>query len=114
VHPVASPSGRVASGTALPIGANFLYAKDIASLRGISVRQARRWLVTLAEQHGADVVGSAAGRRGTRRFTSEAALANIAPRTRRANDHLAEVVAEIIDRLNAIERRLDERRRADG
>jgi hypothetical protein len=31
-------------------------------------------------------------------------LPNIAPRTRRANDHLADVVAEIIDRLNAIER----------
>ena len=105
VRPAPTPS-PVRSGTPLPAGEIFLYAKDIASLRGISVRQARRWLATLAEQHGCDVVGSAAARRGTRRFTSEAALANIAPRAKRAHDHLADVVTEIIERLDAIERRL--------
>jgi hypothetical protein len=57
----------------------MLFAEDIARLRSISRWQARRWLAQLEENHGADVVGCFPGRRGVRRYTSEAALAKIGP-----------------------------------
>ena len=63
----------------LPDAGGYLYAADLARLRGISARQARRWLVRLEEQYGEQVVGRVDARRGVRRYTSAAALAAIGP-----------------------------------
>ena len=53
----------------------YLYARDIAERRRISVSAARRWLAELEEKHGALVVG----RVGHRLFTTEEALAQVVP-----------------------------------
>jgi hypothetical protein len=101
--PASTPS-RVRDLAPLPAGPRFLYAEDIARLRGVSARQARRWLASLQEMHGHDMVGSVPGRRGARRFTTEAALASIAPRSHRVEDQMRRVIEEILQRLAAVER----------
>jgi hypothetical protein len=53
----------------------YLYARDIAERRGITERAARGWLLRLEREHGARVVGRA----GSRRFTTDDALATVAP-----------------------------------
>ncbi len=55
----------------------MLFAEDIAAVRGISRWQARRWLVALERRFGESAVGRFPGRRGVRRYTSEAALARV-------------------------------------
>jgi hypothetical protein len=53
-----------------------LYAKDIARLRGVTVRTARRWLKDLERLHGPQVVG----RVGVKvLFTTTEALAVVCP-----------------------------------
>jgi hypothetical protein len=64
-----------------PLGVGYLFAEDIARLRGVSRWRARRWLAYLEEHHGEEVVGRMPGRRGVRRFTTEAALRAVGPRT---------------------------------
>jgi hypothetical protein len=80
-----------------------LYAEDIARLRGISVRQARRWLEEMESQHGAALVGRFPGRGGARRFTTAAALSSIGPVRDRTSDLLVAFVAEVRKRLDALE-----------
>lgn len=55
----------------------LLFAEDIAALRGVSRWQARRWLLQLEDRFGEAAVGRMPGRRGVRRYTSEAALARV-------------------------------------
>jgi hypothetical protein len=103
----ARPKGAIAAGTTL------LFAEDIAALRGISPRQARRWLQRLEEQHGTKAVGQIDARRGTRRYTTRAALESIGPRLQHAGDQLA----ALVDRVRAVEQRVGELERtaaADG
>ena len=84
--PVASAARRAPpTPSRLPLG-KHLYAEDIAELRGISRWQARRWLVFLEQVHGDRVVGRVPGRRGVRRFTMEAALRTVGPRTKGERD----------------------------
>ena len=53
----------------------YLYAGDIATLRGVSQSTARAWMAALERQHGSRVVG----RIGKRLFTTERALSLVAP-----------------------------------
>jgi hypothetical protein len=87
--------------------ARLLFAEDIAAVRGISRRVARRWLVDLEARHGAAVVGRISARRGVRRFTTEAALEAVSPRVERETRELQDVLMELAERVAEIERRLE-------
>jgi hypothetical protein len=76
-----------------------LFAHDIAVTRGISARQARRWLARLEIAYGVAVVGRIDGRRGPRRFTTAAALETIGP-------SLGQAEAEILNRITSLEARV--------
>ena len=84
----------------------LLFAEDLAVLRAISRRQATRWLVRLEQRYGVQAVGRVDGRRGPRRYTTEAALQALGPETSRPDLHLAEVVAELAQRLAEVEQLL--------
>ena len=81
-----------------------LFAEDVAAMRGISPRQARRWLMRLEEQYGALVVGRMDGRRGPRRFTTAAALEAIGPRLRGSDSAVDERLVELEARVERLER----------
>jgi hypothetical protein len=78
----------------------LLFAEDLALRFGISRWRARRLLVALERQHGPTVVGRAPGRRGPRRYTTEAALRAVTPRMA---DEDTEVVANLAARVMALE-----------
>jgi hypothetical protein len=104
---VRPPPKRAASRVSTaPSNGCLLFAEDVAAVRGISRQVARRWLVELEERHGAAVVGRMSGRRGPRRFTTEAALEAVSPRVERETRELYEMVMQLAERLGEIERRL--------
>ena len=79
---VERPAGALAEG-------KRLFAEDVAATRGISPRQARRWLLQLEQRYGVAVVGRIDGRRGPRRFTTAAALEAIGPRLQSSDARFA-------------------------
>lgn len=81
-----------------------LFADDIAAMRGIGVRQARRWLARLESRYGIAVVGRIDGRRGPRRFTTATALETIGPRLQGCDTALRERLAELEARVDRLER----------
>jgi hypothetical protein len=93
--------------SAAPSKACLLFAEDIAAIRGISRRVARRWLVELEERHGVSVVGRMSGRHGVRRFTTEAALEAVSPRVERQTRELYDLLMQLAERVGDIERRLE-------
>jgi hypothetical protein len=104
VAPSASPRPkRVERRNALAEGQR-LFAEDLASMRGISVRQARRWLLRLEERYGTVVVGRMDGRRGPRRFTTSTALEAIGPRLQGSDSSVRQRVAELEARVERLER----------
>jgi hypothetical protein len=82
----------------------LLFAEDVARRLGMSSGRARRLLVRLERQYGPTIVGQAPGRRGPRRYTTEAALQSVAPRTR---CETADLMASILERVVALEERFD-------
>ena len=82
-----------------------LFAEDVAAMRGISPRQARRWLLRLELRYGVAVVGRIDGRRGPRRFTTAAALEAIGPRLDGCDALVHERVAELESRVELLEAR---------
>lgn len=76
----------------------FLFARDVARLRNITVRRARRWLQELDEKFGSALVG----RVGNRRYTTTAALADVGPRP----DRGAEAFEALARRVAALEARV--------
>ncbi len=106
-RPTDAPPPPTRPAAAFQPGGQLLFARDIAALRGVTARQARRWLERL-EIHGTDAVGRIEGRRGPQRYTTEAALQTIEPATaRRENSQLAEAAAELADRVARLEERLE-------
>jgi len=85
----------------------MLFAEDIARLRKITRRQARRWLEMLEAEHGAAVVGRAPARHGVRRFTSESALARIGPRAGVVEARLVAMIRELEKRIRTLEEEVD-------
>ncbi len=80
-----------------------LFAEDLAAMRRISVRQARRWLIQLERRFGVAVVGRIDGRRGPRRFTTATALETIGPRVDGADTLVHERLAELESRVEQLE-----------
>jgi transposase-like protein len=80
-----------------------LFAEDVAAARGISPRQARRWMRKLEERYGVAVVGHVDGRRGPRRYTTAAALQAIGPCLQSDDDALRERMAELEVRIERLE-----------
>lgn len=76
-------------------GPRLLYAEDIALLRGISRRQAHRWLVRLEQQFGAAAVGRLQGARRVRRYTTAAALEVVQPRMQRQDELLDAILVRL-------------------
>ncbi len=91
------PAGSLAEGTRL-------FAEDVAATRGISPRQARRWLLQLELRYGIAAVGRIDGRRGPRRFTTAAALGAIGPRLQSEDAIVQERFAELEARIERLER----------
>jgi hypothetical protein len=81
-----------------------LFAEDLATLRGISPRQARRWLIRLEATYGVAVVGRIDGRRGPRRFTTAASLEVIGPPMDGTDGSLRTRVADLEVRVEHLER----------
>jgi hypothetical protein len=81
-----------------------LFAEDLAAIRSISVRQARRWLVRLDERYGAVVVGRMDGRRGPRRYTTAEALETIGPRVQSGEAAVLERLMDLEARVERLER----------
>ena len=73
----------------------YLYARDIAERRRISLSAARRWLAELAEKHGPLIVG----RVGNRLFTTEEALARVVPELRGRRNDCSAALEERLRRL---------------
>ncbi len=94
---------RVERASALVEGKR-LFAEDIAAMRGISPRQARRWLLRLEQHYGVAVVGRIDGRRGPRRYTTASALEAIGPRLQGSDAALRERLAELEARVERLER----------
>jgi hypothetical protein len=94
---VERPGGSLTEGTRL-------FAEDVAAMRGISPRQARRWLHRLELRFGVAAVGRIDGRRGPRRFTTEAALETIGPRLQSSDGLVHERMAELEARVERLER----------
>ncbi len=74
----------------------YLYAHDVAVLRGVSTSTARAWLALLERRYGPRVVG----RVGKRLFTTESSLARIGPDF--ANGRLRDAALE--QRIRRIEK----------
>ena len=81
-----------------------LFAEDVAAMRSISARQARRWLHRLELYYGVAVVGRIDGRRGPRRFTTATALEAIGPRLQGTDAAVRERLAELEARVERLER----------
>jgi hypothetical protein len=94
------PSGSLTEG-------KRLLAEDVAAMRGISPRQARRWLLRLEARYGIAVVGRIDGRRGPRRFTTTAALEAIGPRLQSEDTAIRERLADLEARVARLERAPD-------
>ncbi|HEY3821808.1 MAG TPA: hypothetical protein VGL81_31800 [Polyangiaceae bacterium] len=101
----ARPAGRVKSPAGSLAEGKRLFAEDVATMRGVSRRQARRWLLQLEMRYGVTVVGRIDGRRGPRRFTTTAALEAIGPWV-----HSADAVRERMEELEARVERLERSR----
>ena len=102
VPPPAPGPKRVERPSALVEGKR-LFAEDVAAMRGISPRQARRWLVRLELRYGTTVVGRIDGRRGPRRFTTAAALDAIGPQVQDGLSALHQRVADLEARVEHLE-----------
>lgn len=85
---------------------DMLFAQDIARRRKISRSQARRWLEMLEAEYGASVVGRVRGRRGVRRYTTEAALARIGPRAANVETKLMSAIGDLVRRIDALEEKI--------
>jgi hypothetical protein len=81
-----------------------LFTEDLAAMRGISIRQARRWLVRLELRYGVTVVGRLDGRRGPRRFTTASALETVGPRWQCEDEALSARIAALEQRVTQLER----------
>jgi hypothetical protein len=101
--PAAGPT-RVECPSALVEGKR-LFAEDVAAMRGISVRQARRWLMRLEERYGTVVVGRMDGRRGPRRFTTATAFEAIGPGVQTTDAAVLARLAELEARVERLEAR---------
>jgi hypothetical protein len=85
----------------------LLFAEDLATIWKVSPRQARRRLEVLERDHGPKIVGRFKGRRGVRRYTTAAALAQLGP----AIDGVSEkststAFVSLVDRISALEDRV--------
>ena len=89
-----------------------LFPEDVARMRGISPRQARRWLIRLELRYGVAVVGRIDGRRGPRRFTTAAALETIGPRMLGPEVPLDLRIAELESRVDRLEHHAPRQRKA--
>ena len=101
VRPAAESPAQLKPTTRHRAARKQLFAEDLAMLRGITRRQALRWLQQLEETHGSEVVGRVDRGGRARRFTTEAALSSISPPTERELD---QTIVAILERLEALER----------
>jgi hypothetical protein len=103
---VPPPQTTAATKPVASLGAGFLFAEDIAHLRGISRWQARRWLEQLEDQHGALAVGRVQSGDRTRRYTTEAALELVGPRASRQSTDILDAIESLLARVAALEDRI--------
>jgi predicted ArsR family transcriptional regulator len=85
------------------IGAERLFAKDIAAHLHVSVRQARRWLRDLEKERGPLVVGRVgSGRTRHQRYTTRAALVGAQPVAGHSTLDMCERIEHLEDELRIV------------
>lgn len=79
----------------------FIFARDVAKMRGVSIRSAQRWLAAFERKHPLAV-----GRIGLKLYTTEAALREVAPRWSGPEGDVEQRLKDCEDTVDDLARRL--------